>query len=150
VSRETEACDWCPKPATKRIEDVRGYETAVACDGCVKYGIRYVLPIGDPRCGDRHDEDGEGGVNVPRGSGPDPKTPGEARVPGGSDDHLPAENHPDDSAGFEHVIPLTKISGIPSNGILLYDLVPLEWPSDEYKPLRNTLAGSRADEGSTS
>jgi hypothetical protein len=143
-----EACDWCPEPATKRIEDVRGYETAVACDGCVKYGIRYVLPINDPRCGDRHDEDGEGGVNVPAGDSPDPKTPPKAGLPVPGGEYQPIENRPDDSAGIGHVIPLTKISGIPSNGILLYDLVPYTWPPDEYKPLRNVLAGSRTDEGS--
>jgi hypothetical protein len=96
------------------------------------------------------DDDGEGGVSVPAGDSPDSPPAGESRLPGGSDDYLPSENRPDDSAGIEAVTPLTKISHIPSNGILVYDMVvPTYWPPVEWKPLRNALAGSRADEGST-
>jgi hypothetical protein len=92
----------------------------------------------------------EGGVSVPAGDSPDSPPAGESRLPGGSDDYLPSENRPDDSAGIEAVTPLTKISHIPSNGILVYDMVvPTYWPPVEWKPLRNALAGSRADEGST-
>lgn len=49
-----EQCDYCPKPATKRVDDTRGYEVAVCCDDCVKYAVRYVFPIGSPECGERH------------------------------------------------------------------------------------------------
>jgi hypothetical protein len=96
------------------------------------------------------DDDPEGGVREPAGDSPDSPPAGESRLPGGSDDYLPSENRPDDSAGIEAVTPLTKISHIPSNGILVYDMVvPTYWPPVEWKPLRNALAGSRADEGST-
>lgn len=96
------------------------------------------------------DEDGEGGVSEPAGDSPGGPPAGESRLPGGSDDYLPSENRPDDSAGIGHVTLLEKISGIPSNGILVYDMVLPEWAQPVMvKPLRNALAGSRADEGST-
>ena len=49
---DSEQCDWCQEKATKRIEDARGYEVAVSCDSCVKFGIRYVKPIDSPTAGD--------------------------------------------------------------------------------------------------
>jgi hypothetical protein len=87
---ELEACDWCPKTATKRIDDVRGYEVAVACDEHVRYGIRYVLPIYDPRCGERHDgdDDGTGGASVPRGDSPDRPPAGGHGVPAQTGQHF--------------------------------------------------------------
>lgn len=66
----------------------------------------HVVFIGGPL----EDDDPEGGVSVPAGDSPDSPPAGESRLPGGSDDYLPSENRPDDSAGIGHVIPLVKNS----------------------------------------